>query len=299
MQPQQQDAAPLQVSVLIVSRNCASALRRTIEALEKAPDRPLFEVLVVDNGSRDGSQSMDSEFPGVTMLRLPHMLGITKARNIGIRTAKGEFLLLVEPGVVMRPASVSALAARLDAEPTALAVCPVLEDATGKVVSTARLLPTPAGVKTHWRDPYSLPSETVSAGPVQMHDGKAILLRKNTIQGINYFDERYGNSWIDAELAFQIHRAGRRILMVPECNALLTPLDARPDDKAVIDADRAAGAAAYIGKRAGFLAGLLFMAGLTIRTLLGMLTFTDLNYKSGLLMRLLSGGKIDGTDTSL
>jgi Predicted glycosyltransferases len=63
-QTEETQAAPL-VTAVIVSRNSADELRRSLKALESSRNRESLEVVVVDNGSVDGSQSMDSEFPWV------------------------------------------------------------------------------------------------------------------------------------------------------------------------------------------------------------------------------------------
>ena len=84
-------------SVLIVSHNSVAALRCCLDALLRTTDRQDVEILVVDKGSRDGSEQLDSDYPGVTFLRLPRNFGYTKALNIGTRTATGDYLFLLDP----------------------------------------------------------------------------------------------------------------------------------------------------------------------------------------------------------
>jgi glycosyltransferase involved in cell wall biosynthesis len=298
MQPESPDALPLLVSVLIVSHNCAGALRGCLGALEAAPDRGQFEVLVVDNGSRDGSQSIDTEFPEVQMLRLPHFCGQTKARNIGIRTARGEFLLLLSPDVVLDPGAVTALARRLEGENSALAVCPQLRSTDGTIVSRRYVLPEPAQVRAAWRDPAGLPPGD------EAHDGKAILLRRRTVQGMNYLDPRYGEHWGDIELAYQVRRAGKKIVQADDIGGTVSGAAGlwKPEStvhRAAFAADAAGGAAAYLGKHFGFLSGLQFRIGLILATLGRMAAFQDAGYQAGLLSRLASGYKIDGRSQEL
>src|SRR5215216_3553747 len=91
------------VTALILSRNSAQALRRTLAALENVISRETLEVVVVDNGSSDESQTLDIEFSRIHMMRLPKNFGATKALNIGIRTAKGEYLLLLPVNAEVQP----------------------------------------------------------------------------------------------------------------------------------------------------------------------------------------------------
>ena len=304
MQPEQPESLPLLVCALIVSHDCVEALRRSVASLEASQGRKQMEILVVDNGSRDGSQSLDSEFADINMLRLPHFCGLTKARNIGIRTAKAEFLLMVEPGIVVGPGTVMALVDRLQADTAALAVCPAVVDASGTTISKMYRLPTADQVSAYWDNPATLPAVT-DAASFELHDGRAILLRRHTIQGMNYLDQKFGENWGDVEMDFQIKRAGKRILLAPD---LQVQLDAtasarwkpsESSDRAAFAADAANGAAVYLSKHFGFGASLAFRLKVIAGALLRTLTFQDFGYNSSLLSRVISGYKIDGSSQHL
>src|SRR5580692_3380668 len=119
---------PVKVTALVFSYDSAPALRRCLAALEGSNDRSSIEILVVDCGSHDDSAQLDSEFAGVTMLRLPRYFGRTKALNIGTRTAAGEYLLFMTPEVEVLPTTIPSLVAHLESEPETVAVCPLLLD---------------------------------------------------------------------------------------------------------------------------------------------------------------------------
>jgi GT2 family glycosyltransferase len=304
MEPEQPESLPLLVCALIVSHNCAEALRRSVAALEASQGRNQIEILVVDNGSRDGSQRMDSEFPDINMLRLPHFCGLTKARNIGIRTAKAEHLLLLEPGVEVEPGTAMALVERLQARSDALAVCPAVVDGSGVTISKMFPLPSAPLVSQHWENPWSL-SPVADPAEGEVHDGKAILLRRHTVQGMNYLDEKFGENWGDVELAFQIKRAGKRIVLAPDIKAKQNlaaagfwhPTDA--GERAAFAADAANGAAVYLSKHFGFGASLGLRLKVIFGALLRTITFQDYGYNSSLLSRVISGYKIDGSSQRL
>src|SRR5579863_4589495 len=93
----------IRVTALVFSYDSAPALRRCLTALEGSNDRASIEILVVDCGSHDESPQLDSEFPQVTILRLPRYFGRTKALNIGTRTAAGDYLFLLTPEVEVMP----------------------------------------------------------------------------------------------------------------------------------------------------------------------------------------------------
>ncbi len=300
---QEQQAPELVVSVVIVSRNCVQALRKCVAAIERSKAVETIEVIVADNASSDGSAGIDAEFQRVAPLRLQHHVGLTKARNIALRTARAEYLLLLSPDVEVEPTTIGSLVERIRAEPSAFAVCPMLVDAAGNPVSKAAKLPTADQVAAAWRDPSELLA-SAPPGPVELHDGKALLIRRHTLQGINYLDERYGEHWGDVELAFQIRRAGKKIVIADDIRARLNTQDSlwQPTEayeKAAYAYDAANGAAAYIAKHNGFAAGLGFRLKMVLGALGRVLTFREPGVNFGLLSGILSGSKIDGRDRSM
>ena len=103
---------PPRVSVIFTVRNQIAEVRRAIAALEASKDREQFEILVVDRASEDGTPVLDEEIPSVTMLRMPHDFGNTRAMNIATRTAKAELLFFLAPNIEVQPETISALADR-------------------------------------------------------------------------------------------------------------------------------------------------------------------------------------------
>src|SRR6266513_6148225 len=77
---------PIRITALVVSYDRAELLRRAIEALECSEEREKLEILVVDNGSTDGSTDLESEFPNVRFIRMPRNFGLTKALNVALRS---------------------------------------------------------------------------------------------------------------------------------------------------------------------------------------------------------------------
>ncbi len=107
--PREESNAPIEprVTAILVGHNQAAAMRRAIAALEKSKDRERLEILVIDCGGSDDTSMLDTEFPGVSCLRLPHDFGLTKTLNIGARTAKAEYLLYLSPNVEVTPDTIA------------------------------------------------------------------------------------------------------------------------------------------------------------------------------------------------
>lgn len=138
-----EESAPApKITALILSYNSAPALRRCLAALENSHGREQLQIIVVDSGSVDESPTLDREFEGVTIMRLPRNFGATKALNIGMRNAAGDYVLILEPEVIVEPSTAMALAARMDADESIAAVCPLLIDEAGQPRTTVRRLPS-------------------------------------------------------------------------------------------------------------------------------------------------------------
>ena len=300
------------MSVLIVSEDNAPALRRCLQALEGSVERERFEILVIDNGSQDESPRLDSDFPEATFLRLPRRFGVVKALNIGMRTARGEFFLFLAPEVEVAPETIARLADYLVAESAVMAVCPMLVDAEGKPCEQFYRLPDAAGAlraarKGRW-EPVAAPRSDSEPVAVEFPSLAALMIRSYFLKGLRYIDERYGQSWADAEIAAQVRRAARKIMLLPGLKVRLTASDVpglrrEPRVRALYSADWALGAARYAGKHFGFLAGLKIRILVTLEAILGALaglvTLRDVSYRFARAGYLLSGQKLDGTQRIL
>jgi N-acetylglucosaminyl-diphospho-decaprenol L-rhamnosyltransferase len=295
-----------QTSVLIVTRNHVDELRRTLNSLipVAAGKDAAVEVLVVDLASTDGSAQLDNEFPFAKFLRSPRHFGWVRGVNLGTRTAIGEFICLTAPGVQFAPETLGALVGHLEADPQALAVAPLVVDAQGTPVTRVYPLPDRAMLSNFWRtgglgrpEAFDLSATTVTA-PYLVNS--PLLLRRRSLAGMNYVDERYGQFWADADICFEVRRAGKSIVLLPGVKVAGLPVHKPIPDNldrwgAILSADAALGAAAYIGKHEGFMAGFLFQMGTLARSFGGVFSFSRFGPHITRFLSILSGQKIDGT----
>lgn len=241
---------PANISVVIVSFNRAERLRESLAALTQ-PIQPLesggvLQVIVVDNGSRDGAASLDDEFPNVRFSRLPRNFGLTRALNIGVRAADGEYVLLMHDDVRIESAAVVALAEFLESHPDVGAVCPKFGG------PQMRPLPTPSNpdpTLQTWNSADEIVAECVI--------GAAIMVRSVFLRSMSQIDERYGNYGSDIELCAQVKSSGRKVIVLTKVAASHGSVPS-PMPKGILKNDRLAGTAAYIAKHFGFRAGLLY-----------------------------------------
>jgi GT2 family glycosyltransferase len=283
-QPEADGPSGPSVSAVLVSFNQATALRRAIEALERSKERERLEILVVDCGSQDESPRLDTDYPSVQILRLPQHFGATRAMNIAMRTAKAELVLLLSPSVEVAPDTVMRLAARIEDEASAAAVCPLLCDPSGQPAPQVYRIPSAEALAAGALEPVDV-DLTQESIPLEEYAGRdALLVRKQFIRGMNYFDERFGEYWADLDLAMQIRRAGKKIRLYPSIRATLHPDPDPMQGDAVAQADRILGAAAFVGKYGGAFAGFRFRLAAILKALA--------RFDFGGAGRLMSGEKI-------
>ncbi len=275
----EREKQPPRVSVVVVSHNRVESLRQCLDSIEKCEGRETLQAIVVDNGSYDGSAQLDSEFPKAQFIRLPKNFGLTKALNLGWRAADAEYVLFLHDDTEIEPGTVAGLAGVLDTNSEVAAVCPLLVDAEGRPAPQLGSLP-PDG---EWR-----PAQPSGSAPMEVEYPRAaaLMMRVFLIRAIRQIDERYGQFGSDADLAIQIRRGGKKMLLLP---AVRVRHRGSGEYTAMERADFRLGRAVFLGKYQGFGAGLQARLGAVFGPLLAF-RFGELKYT-------LAGQKIDGTQS--
>jgi len=284
-QKPEKEKQPPRVSVVVVSHNRVDLLRACLESIERSEGRPTLQVILVENGSTDGSAQLDAEFPNVQFIRLPKNFGLTKALNLGWRAADAEYVLFLHDDTRVEPGTVLRLAEALDAHPEAAAVCPMLVDDSGQPAPQFGELP-PTG---EWRA-ATVPAtgQTAPAEPVAVEyaRGAALMVRVYFIRALRQIDERYGQFGSDADLAAEIRRASKKVLLMPAERVW----HHGPSSYSALErADFLIGRAVFLGKYHGFGAGLKARLASVFGPLAGL--------RLGELRNTLAGQKIDGTQS--
>jgi N-acetylglucosaminyl-diphospho-decaprenol L-rhamnosyltransferase len=136
-------AQTVDVTVCIANWNCRDYLRDCLQSLLEDPQGVALEVIVVDNGSRDGAAEMVAEeFPEVALVRNAVNLGFSRANNQAAHLARGRFLLFLNNDTVVPPETLRSLVAYAEAHHEAGIIGPRLRNGDGEVQASCRLRPT-------------------------------------------------------------------------------------------------------------------------------------------------------------
>ena len=108
----------MDVSIVIVNYNTKDLLKQCIESVFAKTQDLIYEIIVVDNASSDGSQQMLKEvFPEVILVESPENLGFGRANNIGFDYAKGRNIFLLNSDTILLNNAVKILSDYLDDNP--------------------------------------------------------------------------------------------------------------------------------------------------------------------------------------
>jgi N-acetylglucosaminyl-diphospho-decaprenol L-rhamnosyltransferase len=206
------------LSIVIVSFNARADLERCLESLHAAPAAAASEIVVVDNGSTDGSPDAARGWPGVRVIDAGANLGFARANNIGIRAAGGTNLLLLNSDTIVPAGAIDRLLAELDREPEVAVVGPRLVDAAGRPeLSFGRMI----GPLNEFRQKRLARSAAVEHLTRQRQypdwvSGACLLVRRVDAEAVGWLDERYFMYAEDVDFCAAIRARGRKILFTPD-----------------------------------------------------------------------------------
>ncbi len=105
------------LSVIIITWNDSERLERCLHSIERCKYEISHEVIVVDNGSTDHTLTMLESYPSIIVIQNGINLGMAPARNIGIKHAKGEYLLFLDSDTEVLQGSFTNAVRALAADP--------------------------------------------------------------------------------------------------------------------------------------------------------------------------------------
>ena len=206
------------LSIIIVSFNARADLERCLESLHAAPPAVPHEILVVDNGSTDGSIDVARRRPDVRLIEIGSNLGFARASNVGIRASRGANLLLLNSDTVVPDGAIDRLLAALDQDRDVAVVGPRLVDAGGRAeLSFGRMI----GPLNELRQKRLARGRGVEARTSRRQypdwvSGACLLVRRADAEAVGLLDERYFMYTEDVDFCAAIRARGRRVLFTPE-----------------------------------------------------------------------------------
>lgn len=231
------------LGIVIVNWNTCDHLRRCLASVRKSQGATDFEVVVVDNASKDGSAEMvRGEYPQVALIANEANRGYPAANNQGLRilgyengrSSAPDYALLLNPDTILPPDALVRTMAFLESHPEAGAVGPRLYLEDGSLdLACRRSFPTPdvaiprmLGLAKLFPDSsrfarYNLTFldeyETVEVDSVV---GAFMMVRREAIEQVGLLDEAFFMYGEDLDWARRIKAAGWKVYYYPEVEVL-------------------------------------------------------------------------------
>ena len=224
----------MDVSIIFVNYKTPEMTVRAIRAAEASAAGVSHEIIVVDNGSGDGSPSHIRDMcPGVTLIESGENLGFSGGNNLALRKASGRYLLLLNTDIVVHDDAIVKSVAYMDEHPDAgiLGARVLLPDGTLDH-ACHRGFPTPrasfyyfSGMARRHPDDSRYTGYTLShlpkdtTHPVDTVMGAYMMIRRETMDAIGLLDEDYFMYSEDVDYCYRAKTAGWKVIYYHEAAA--------------------------------------------------------------------------------
>lgn len=223
------------LSICIVNYNAKDYLKGCLQSIYASGCKHPFEIVMVDNASRDGSVDMvQTDFPQVRLIRNESNAGFSHANNTALRMARGKYLLWLNNDTVVFPGALDILVEFLDQRPEAGIVSPKVLNSDGTLQFQCRRgLPTLWGAfcyvsglsrvfaKNPFFTGYLLTHlDEDRQASVDSVSGACLMGRREVLDQIGYPDEGYFMFTEDLDWCCLARQAGWQVIYLPEARII-------------------------------------------------------------------------------
>jgi N-acetylglucosaminyl-diphospho-decaprenol L-rhamnosyltransferase len=229
---------PPQVSAILVNYNAGRELARALRSIADELAGERWEAVVVDNASSDGSAEVVADFaPNVHLQRNDQNTGFSRGMNQGLAATSGSLVLLMNPDCRLVPGAFGTLRRELERSHSYAIAGPRILNPDGTVQGSARgdpdmftgLFGRTTVLRRLFPDLAVARRNVVSGDGARSGDGSVtvdwlsgacLLARRDALQSVNGFDERYFLYWEDADLCRRLRALGVQVRYVPAATAI-------------------------------------------------------------------------------
>lgn len=222
------------VSVVIVNWNARHWLSQALTSLHERTSEVSFEVIVVDNGSDDGSVPyIKDAWPDITLVPLDHNHGFAAANNIGFTYCRGSYVLLLNADTICLPTTVSGLVECMEAHPEAGCVGAKHYNPDGSLQWSIDDFPSLLNDTLQYTDldriralrgwlRYKYPrwSAHDSEREVDWVNGACLMVRREVIDRVGDMDEYFFVYADELDWCLRIWRAGWTVRFTPRAEVI-------------------------------------------------------------------------------
>lgn len=210
----------MDLSIVIVNWNAKNYLQDCLNSIIDNSSGLNIEIIVVDNASTDKSvETIKIYFPQTVLIENHDNRGFGAANNQGIKISKAEYVLLLNPDTIVLPDALTNMVKFMETERDAGIVgCKILET-DGTINTSVRKFPTLFTEITHLISTKKKNSTELSQErfdynktcEVDSLSGCCLLIRKESIRNIGYFDEEYFMYADDIDVCYRMKKSNFKV----------------------------------------------------------------------------------------
>lgn len=221
----------MDLSINIVTFNSLEPLKSCIESLIFSIGTELdYEIIIIDNASADGTlQYVELNYPQVFLIKNKTNLGYTKAMNQGLHASKGNYLVQLNPDVIVNPKTFQMLVKWMDENRDVGISIPKVLNQDGSLqkqcrrsfarplevisyfLKLDRIFPNHRVIGNYVKS--YLPEDEISE--VDAVSGSCMMIRREVIDEIGFLDERFFAYQEDTDFCFRAKKTGWKVFYLP------------------------------------------------------------------------------------
>jgi len=224
----------LDLSIVIVNWNTKDLLKSCLRSIYEKTKEIKYEIIVVDNASKDGSAKMiKEEFPEVKLIENKENVGFARGNNQGFFQSKGKYVLLLNPDTKLIDNSFLKMANYLDLNKEAGAVGPKFFYPDGTFQRYYARFPTFLSMITLWFPPkkvayglrptrsfFMLDDDFSKVMEIDHIAAACVMVRRNLFLKENLMDEKFTIFFGDVDLSHRIYDKGFKIYFLPHAQII-------------------------------------------------------------------------------
>jgi GT2 family glycosyltransferase len=222
------------LSIIVVTWNGKKYALECLESLTSKPFRFAVEIIVVDNGSTDGTpKAIRTEFPDFRLIENHANLGFARANNIGMASSSGKYVCLVNSDVVIPAGCLEKMVEYMESHPKIGVLGPKMLSPDGGVGASVMRLPTvwntlccALGLHTIFPRSELLGGFLMDAYPydsieeVEVLTGWFWMIPRTALNMVGGLDERFFMYGEDIDWCHRFRDAGWQVVFYPDADAL-------------------------------------------------------------------------------
>lgn len=224
----------MDISILIVGYKNHRLVRQTLKGILRVAPAVSCETIVIENDPTGATTKMCEEFPWVKVIDHRKNIGFGRAMNLGIEAARGRYILVFNPDVVVLPGAFEELVKYLDEHPDVGMVGPQLHNPDGTLQYSCYRYTEPKtvlyrrlpfvrhfkSVQRHLDDYVMADWDHGETREVNYLLGAAMLIRRQALDQVGGFDPVYFMYFEDQDLCRRFWNAGWKVVYHPKAKLI-------------------------------------------------------------------------------